>query len=198
MMGRLITALGLLAMLWLAGLIWFAQDTATMPQDMPPLATAPTDAAVALTGGSERIGAGIALLQAGVVKKLFISGVHQDTGAADILNGMNVSTDLLVCCINLGKTAIDTVGNAAETATWMERENFNSLRLVTAHYHLRRSLLLFHAAMPDVTIFPYAVAPDNVPLDHWWRRRGTANLLVTEYNKLLVAWFQDLARRAAL
>ena len=37
-----------------------------------------------------------------------------------------------------------------ETAAWMREKDFHSLRLVTASYHMPRSLLEFSRAMPDV------------------------------------------------
>lgn len=40
--------------------------------------------------------------------------------------------------------------------------------------------------MPDAEIVPHAVAPEN-KLTEWWRWPGTLRLLITEYNKYLVA-----------
>jgi ABC-type lipoprotein export system ATPase subunit len=42
--------------------------------------------------------------------------------------------------------------NAREAAAFAARENFTSLRLVTANYHMRRALLEFRRAMPDIEI----------------------------------------------
>jgi uncharacterized SAM-binding protein YcdF (DUF218 family) len=69
----------------------------------------------------------------------------------------------------------------------MAMEGYRSLRLVTANYHIPRSLLLFHAAMPDTEIIPHPVTPDSVKLYEWWKHPGTIMLLATEYNKFLVA-----------
>jgi uncharacterized SAM-binding protein YcdF (DUF218 family) len=87
----------------------------------------------------------------------------------------------------LGHAAESTLGNAEETQTWMSIENYHSLRLVTANYHMPRSLLIFHSSMPDAFIIPHPIAPESVKLQAWWRRPGTASLLVTEYNKYLIA-----------
>lgn len=196
-MMRLVILAAVLAGLWAAGLMVFVYDVKTMPQNMPILGVAATDAAVVLTGGSERLAAGVELLQRDVVKKLFVSGVHPKTPRSDLLAGLTLDPEKRRCCINLGKEAADTTGNASETAAWMEAQQYTSLRVVTANYHVRRALVEFHAALPNITIYPYAVRPDNVQLDGWWKRRGTASLLITEYNKYLAARAQKILNRIA-
>ena len=49
-----------------------------------------------------------------------------------------------------------------ETAQWMASEGFHSLRLVTASYHMPRSLLEFSRAMPDIGIMPNPVFPERL------------------------------------
>jgi uncharacterized SAM-binding protein YcdF (DUF218 family) len=98
-----------------------------------------------------------------------------------------VPPDLRACCIVLGHAAESTHGNAEETQIWMALENYHSLRLVTANYHMPRSLMVFRAAMPGIMIIPHPISPESVQLEHWWLRSGTASLLVTEYMKYLWA-----------
>src|ERR1700736_5683632 len=80
------------------------------------------------------------------------------------------------CCVVLGHRAVDTLGNAGETAQWMRQQGFHSLRLVTAWYHMRRSLLEFELAMPEIEIVPHPVFPDQVAHEHWWARPGGAGV----------------------
>ncbi len=173
--------------MWLFGLVIFVKNVEGLVEPIitPNLET--TDAIVVLTGGSDRLLTGIELLKASKGKKLFISGVHHGLGLDRVLSAQPVPTDLRDCCIVLGR-AESTHGNADETLIWITAEHYHSLRLVTANYHMQRSLLLFHAAMPNIKIIPHPVMPESVKLDNWWNRTGTANLLVTEYNKLLWAW----------
>ena len=70
----------------------------------------------------------------------------------------------------------------------MRDNGFRSLRLVTANYHMPRSLLQFRHALPDATIIAHPVFPDHVKQDSWWQWPGTARLIIGEYNKFLVAW----------
>ena len=173
---------------WLGGLIWFAE---TIPQAPPEPGSAdarrPTDAIVVLTGGSERLIAGLELLAAGQAKKLFVSGVYHTVDVRELLKLSRLAPGELECCIVLGYAADNTAGNAAETADWMRAEHFSSLRLVTANYHMRRSLLEFHDALPEVTLIAHPVVPPSVKVADWWQFHGTTTLIVNEYNKYLLA-----------
>jgi uncharacterized SAM-binding protein YcdF (DUF218 family) len=173
------------AALWLLGLMLFVEHIKTLDAAAMDPDPAAADAIVVLTGGSERLSAGLELLGAGKAKKLFVSGVHPTLTLERVLGHHPVSEDLRACCIVLGHAAESTLGNAEETQSWLAIEGFHSLRLVTANYHMPRSLLLFRAVLPGAAIIPHPVAPDSVKLDGWWSREGTAILLITEYDKYL-------------
>jgi uncharacterized SAM-binding protein YcdF (DUF218 family) len=185
--------LTLLFLLWLGGLAWFAHSIPDEVSDP----TSATDAIVVLTGGSLRVQSGIALLNAGKAKKLFVSGVHHGTDMPALLRAEHQSPDKVPCCIALGYDADNTFGNAQETAIWMRREGFHSLRLVTASYHMPRSLLEFSRAMPDVRIVPHPVFPERVKQERWWAWPGTASLIVAEYEKYLLAWVRPVLGQSA-
>ena len=182
---RMMALLAVLVIAWVVGLVWFAHripspdDTAVSPEA--------TDAVVVLTGGPLRLKAGLELLEAGKAKKLFVSGVSQHVDLSELLRTARTSPAAVACCIALGHDATDTSGNASETRLWMEHEGFHSLRLVTANYHMQRSLLEFRYAMPDMTIVPNPVFPDSFKRNHWWAWPGTFALIVTEYQKYLAA-----------
>ena len=179
-----------LGAIWLAGLIWFGASPSA------EVHATPTDAIVVLTGGSQRLNSGIALLREGRGRKLFVSGVNHHVELEDLLRssgeGVGRADEWVSCCVVLGHQAIDTLGNAGETAGWMRQQGFHSLRLVTAWYHMRRSLLEFARAMPEIEIVPHPVFPDPVAHEHWWARRETAALLVTEYGKYLASLARPL------
>ena len=188
--GLLIT-LWLIVALWIAGLFQFVDHIKALTEPVIDAEMAPTDAIVALTGGSERLPAAIDLLLQHKGQKLFVSGVHPGLSLDRLLARQLIPAELRSCCIVLGHAAESTRGNAVETRLWLAAEDFHSLRLVTGNYHMPRSLLLFHAAMPEAVIVPHPVAPDSVRLDAWWVRPGTASLLATEYNKYLWAWLRQ-------
>ena len=169
--------LAALAGLWLGGLVWFARS---IPSEVADAETK-TDAIVVLTGGSLRVQSGLALLAAGKAQKLFISGVYHSTDVAALLR-VSRQTPENVDRIALGREADNTEGNAAETARWMRLEGFHSLRLVTASYHMPRSLLEFSRAMPEMRIIANPVFPENVKQERWWAWPGTAMLILVEYD----------------
>ncbi len=189
---RILTVmLSLAALFWLAGLVSFVDDVDSFRERHIDETMEETDAIVVLTGGSERLQAGIELLRHSKGKMLLISGVHKGIGKETLLAsyGDELPETLVECCVHLGHAAADTVGNAAETAEWMKHWELKSLRLVTAHYHMPRSLMLFREAMPKAKIIAHPVFPNAVMLGGWWLRPGTALLLMSEYNKYLLARF---------
>lgn len=172
--------------LWLAG---FAAFMHAIPGSVS-LPEVRTDAIVVLTGGSDRVRTGLDLLSESKAERLLISGVHRDVDVEDLLKTMPPMSREVRTRIEVGYGAADTAGNAAETAGWMRRNGYRSMRLVTASYHMPRSLLEFRFRLPGATIVPHPVFPGHVRLERWWRWPGTTALLVTEYNKLLYAWMR--------
>jgi uncharacterized SAM-binding protein YcdF (DUF218 family) len=185
------------AAVWSFGLFRFAD---AIPERVEDAATR-TDGIVVLTGGSRRLGEGLELLSRGLAEKLFVSGVYQGVDVRKLLSIARHKPEDLETLINIG-IATNTKGNAAETMAWMEKQDYRSLRLVTAAYHMPRSLLEFRAAMPAVTLIPHPVFPENVKQDRWWAWPGTANLVISEYNKFLLAfsrnWLERLAMKTGL
>lgn len=172
---------------WAGGLILFVDHVRGLDVSNTDPALEATDAIVVLTGGSERVRTGLELLKQGRGKKLFISGVHPGLTLERVLGNFEIDPALRQCCIVLGHAAESTEGNAEETQTWFALEQFHSLRLVTANYHMPRSLLLFQKFLPGTVIIPHPITPESVILDDWWTHAGTANLLINEYNKFLFA-----------
>jgi uncharacterized SAM-binding protein YcdF (DUF218 family) len=184
----------LLALVWLIGLWRFA---ASIPSAIAS-PDQPTDAIVVLTGGSLRVESGLRLLAEGKAKKLFISGVYRGVDVSDLLRVSRQSPDSVACCVVLGHAADNTLGNAHETAQWMESEGYRSLRLVTASYHMPRSMLEFARAMPGIEIVPNPVFPEFMQEAPWWRSRRSITLVASEYSKYLAAMMRPYVPAALL
>lgn len=182
-MRRVLGAGTMLGVVWSLGLVWFAES---LPGPGDGQSAQATDAIVVLTGGRGRVDTGFQLLAMQRAEKLFVSGVNPMVEANDLTARVGLGNADLDCCLVLGYAAESTSGNATETAAWMGAQGFSSLRLVTADYHMPRSLLEFRMAMPGITIVPHAVASANVHTESWWQWRGTLFLIITEYNKFLV------------
>jgi uncharacterized SAM-binding protein YcdF (DUF218 family) len=169
--------------LWTGGLIWFA---AQLPRSVPQQVST-TDAIIVLTGGTGRLETGLQLLAEKRARNLFVSGVARGVDVAALLRIARRSPDDLACCISVGYHANDTAGNARETAQWMHERGFNSLHLVTANYHIPRSLLEFRRAMAAFRIIAHPVFPPQFKIESWWRFPGTSMLLAREFSKYLIA-----------
>lgn len=176
--------------LWALGLIWFAEEIPVDPAmtDIPTKQAATvSDAIIVLTGGSGRLDEGVRLLKLGYADRLFVSGVARGVEIAALMTLARETPEDVQCCIVLGYDADDTRGNAKETAAWVAANGYQRIMLVTANYHIERSLIEFRTMMPQVEIVPHPVFPRNVKVAQWWRWPGTARLVVLEYNKYLLS-----------
>jgi uncharacterized SAM-binding protein YcdF (DUF218 family) len=167
------------AVLYLAGFVVFI---AALPDPVPNAQLGRADGIVALTGEDARLVPAVALLEHGVAKRLLISGVFPETTKSELkeLTGGGARFD---CCADLGFYARDTRGNAREAAQWARANKFRSLIVVTASYHMPRSLLEFSAAMPNVKLVAYPVDTDPANptfLKRWGRMQS-------EYAKFLAS-----------
>jgi uncharacterized SAM-binding protein YcdF (DUF218 family) len=184
---RILHALLLVLVVWLGGFLAFA--AAIPPTVRNP--DQPVDAIVVLTGGDVRLAEGFALLDKGLAKKMLISGVSSGVDMPALLqtlNGMPQPTQaVLDCCVTLGYDARSTEGNARESLRWLGENNFTTIRLVTANYHMNRSLLEFRRVMPQITIIANPVFPKQMQDPYWFAHPGTVFLLFNEYHKYLAA-----------
>jgi uncharacterized SAM-binding protein YcdF (DUF218 family) len=187
---RLFTLFAILLAVWAIGLFRFIGEIPAMPQTNP----AKTDAVVVLTGGDQRLQRGLELLNAGIARKLLISGVGKGATLDKLLARYpgsdlgNIATpnDVII----LDDVADTTFTNAIETRRWMEKEGYRSLRVVTGNYHLPRSLLIFVHYMPDYLIIPEPVFPKDFQRRDWWRTPNSLRLVLVEYNKFLLTWLR--------
>jgi uncharacterized SAM-binding protein YcdF (DUF218 family) len=189
-MRRFLVFVLLVAVVWLAG---FVKYVGGIP-DRPPVNLQATDGIVVLTGGRSRLSEAVALLAAGHSGRLLISGVDARTNDPDLKQSLDLPTptdaELFDCCVDVGREALDTVGNAHEIAAWADRNGYRSLRVVTSAYHIPRSLLEIRRVAPGLVLVPHPVFSELVRPEAWWRDPYSARILSKEYNKLLVVWMK--------
>lgn len=172
--------IGVLA--FVAGFWNFAERVREAPEE-PPQA----QAIVALTGGSlERLSTGVRLLEQRKGERLLISGVNRIVTDAELFDVLDVDAELGACCIDLGRSAEDTLGNASETATWAREHSYTDIILVTDDYHMPRSHAELSLAMPEATIHPYPVRTRWTDPALWRSDLGAATRIGGEYVKYLV------------
>ncbi|MFN3462908.1 MAG: YdcF family protein [Terricaulis sp.] len=167
---------------FLAGFWSFAQDV-RREADEPPQA----QAIVALTGGSlERLTTGVRLLEERKGERLLISGVNRIVTDDELYQVLNVDPALGACCIDVGRSAEDTLGNASETAAWARQHRYTEIILVTDDYHMPRSRAELEVALPEANIHTYPVRTRWTDPDLWRSDLGAATRLGAEYVKYLV------------
>jgi uncharacterized SAM-binding protein YcdF (DUF218 family) len=190
---KLLAALLVLAMLWAVGLVAF---TARVVHSTPAPDPGRAQGIVALTGPSPgRMAAAVSLLQDGHAERLLISGVNRMSTRDDVRRAARaVAGAVYDCCVDLGFEAVDTIGNARETAEWAKARDYDQLIVVTADYHMPRALLELKGALPKARLIAYPVATAEVNARAWWRNPREARRIVIEYSKFLVI----MAREALL
>jgi uncharacterized SAM-binding protein YcdF (DUF218 family) len=153
--------------------------------EMAPSSNA--DGIVVLTGGSSRVSDAMELLASGYGQRLLISGVHPASGANEISKSVPDSEQLLACCVDLDRSAVNTRSNAAETRRWVRQRNFHSLIVVTSNYHMPRAIVELSHVLPDVQLIPFSVIGEKWRDEAWWTSGATLRLLLSEYAKYLAA-----------
>lgn len=148
------------------------------------------EAIVVLTGGSNRIEEGLDIMSKYGCQNLFISGVNRDVSRHDILGRIQKNSNVRECDLELGYTARNTHENAQEVITWLKRRQYKNIVLVTAHYHLPRSLLEFKAMAPELEITPYAVYPNLEYKTDTDSTNKRIFLVLREFHKYLFVWIR--------
>lgn len=158
--------------LWALGFVWFA---IALPQPAPQ---SRTDAIVVPTGSGGRIQRGLEMLQLGAAEQMLVTGVDASVQPGEFQAEFAVPPRVMDCCVTLGFSALDTRGNARETAQWLDERDYNSIRLVTADWHMRRAALELREQLPD----DVRVTRDAV------RSEPSFWTLFLEYHKLIAVW----------
>lgn len=154
----------------LIGFVLFLRDL-PMPNNVPP-SFAEAEGAVVFTGGGQRVDTGTLLLRQGFTGPVLITGVGAGVTLQDIFKNHPVKPAYRQQ-VSLDYRAGTTIQNVVETMNWARGNDLKEVFLITAFYHMPRSLELFAQAAPDIKIVPWPVFPSGV----------TTQLLAYEYAK---------------
>jgi uncharacterized SAM-binding protein YcdF (DUF218 family) len=146
---------------------------------------AKADGIVVLTGGSSRISDAVELLASKRGRRLLISGVNPATRQQEIARLMPEYKKIFECCVDLDRSALNTVGNAVETRRWAKDQGFKSLIVVTSNYHIPRAMAELSHQLPEASLIAFPVVTHR--LTDMWSNEATARLLFFEYLKYMVA-----------
>ncbi|MCR0985810.1 YdcF family protein [Roseomonas populi] len=141
------------------GFLWFLHRSAAPAPEIPP-----TPGIAVLTGGPDRVEAGLALLEARPEARLIVSGVGPDAGLAELVRsaggrGATMDPAALADRIVLGREATSTRGNAREIAAWARRAEIREITVITAGFHMPRALLELRRDLPEAVLHPRPVEP---------------------------------------
>ncbi|MBX3552732.1 MAG: YdcF family protein [Pseudolabrys sp.] len=177
-------ALGFGLGLLVAGFFWFVDMVPTREARIDRNA----DGIVVLTGAASRIPDAIELLAAGRGQRLLITGVHRATSAKEIARLTPLYQRVFSCCVDLDRSALNTLGNATETRRWVTEKGFHTLIVVTSNWHMPRAMLELEHQLPDTTLLPYPVViSEKERSDPWWASKASLRLLLSEYLKYAFA-----------
>jgi uncharacterized SAM-binding protein YcdF (DUF218 family) len=174
----------LVAACFVVGFGWFASHVAHLSTPADPQKA---DAIIVLTGGQARLDAAMELLESGKGQRLLISGVHPSASRFQLQKAMGGDKALFSCCVDLDRTALDTIGNAEESAKWVENHAYGSIIVVTNNYHMPRSLLELGRLLGGARLEPYPVVNSDLGNGNWLTKPEALRVLFTEYNKYLLA-----------
>ena len=128
-------------------------------------------AAVVFTGQFERVDVGLRLVDAGAVRRLYISGVNGGAGMdpAHFVEQFSIRNPdiadlprLVACCVEWGERADNTFQNAQDTKCWAERRGLTGpLLLITSRQTMARAMAALSGALPDREIIPYPVEDES-------------------------------------
>jgi len=153
--------------------------------------TVEADGIIVLTGGEGRVQTAVTLLEDGVARRLLVSGVNPAVSAGAIQTSVNIDPQIFACCIDLGREAADTVGNARESVRWAETNGFQRIIIVTSDYHMPRAILELRALMPDHELVAWPVHSPRP-----WESSVAARRWALEYLKFTAVFFREMARGA--
>ena len=165
-------ALSLVVLAYAIGFVLFAVSLGRPA----PADASRTDAAVVITGGVGRIEQGMAALKARKVGRMLVAGADPAVTKSDLVKRLGGQRRLVSCCVDLGSESVDTRSNAEEARRWLEKNRYDSIRLITSDWHMRRARYEFRRVLGD----DFAVVTDAV------RSEPSFLTLFGEYNKFVL------------
>lgn len=155
-------------------------DNLETPTNLPK-----ADGIVVWTGpGGGRLKMAGALMEDGLGERLLISGVNTSLTEDRVAQLTGLSDETTQCCMDVDYAALDTRGNARETAAWAEALGYDHIILVTSSYHMPRARVEIGYEMAGLRITPVPVR--NEARNQWWNNRGRFQRIAAEYGKYLL------------
>lgn len=155
-----------------------------------------TDAIVAISGGETdtRAAEAIKLYQEGWSNRLIFSGAAQDTTGpsnAAAMRQQALAAGVPESAIQLDEKSANTQENADNVQQLVSGLGYRSIILVTSPYHQRRAYMVFHRALPGITVINHSCIDHSWSRSQWWATLASRALTVTELQKVLYELLGD-------
>jgi len=162
----------------------------------------PADAIVVFAGGvgesgkagggyQERVKKAIDLYEDGMAPRMiFSSGYVFVFQEAEVMRELAVSQGVPVESILLETAAANTYENVLLVNKDLNREQWESILLVSSPYHMRRALLIWQKVAPDIVVIP-----TPVPVSQFYVRNRVPSMeqvrgILHEYFAIIVYWWR--------
>ncbi|AQS42217.1 MAG: Hypothetical protein BHV28_15370 [Candidatus Tokpelaia hoelldobleri] len=171
------------------GFVYFCEHISRIKAPLPlPV----SDGILVLTGGRSRLETGIELLERGRGRRLLISGVNPQTSRDSLMRITQTDPALFECCVDLGRDALNTSGNAEESAAWVQEHGYHRVYVVTNNYHMPRALKELRRSMPGIDFIPYPVVQEAAVEESALQFVERQRVLMGEYVKFLGVSLRNL------
>jgi uncharacterized SAM-binding protein YcdF (DUF218 family)/glycosyltransferase involved in cell wall biosynthesis len=177
-------------------IVWWAAEPLRV--DAPPRKA---DAIVVFAGGvgesgeagggyQERVKQAVDLYRAGYAPRMiFSSGFVFAFQEAEVMKSLAVANGVPASAITLETQAVNTRDNVVQSEQILHERGWRSILLVSSPYHMRRALLTWRRAAPDIE-----VTPTPVPQSQFYAHGRGASLeqirgLVQEYAAIVYYWW---------
>lgn len=140
----------------------------------------PVDVIIVLSGGEDRVEHGVRLYQQGYANKILFTG-----GGSQKMKEQAMSLGIKEDQILLEGKSRTTFENAKYSIEIIRAQGFQSAIIVTSPTHTRRANIIFSQFFKGVDLTICSVPYDLSIADKWWKDRNTAEVVITEYLKLI-------------
>lgn len=183
-------------LLFYTPLLWWA--AAPLKLSSPPVAA---DAIVVFAGGvgesgkagggfQERVTQAIALYKAGHAPRVVISSGYVFTlREAELMKNVAIDNGVPAGVILLEERAATTYENVMFTNRILEQNNWRHILLVSSPYHMRRAVLTWHKAAPQVVVTPTPVPQSEFYTSAWGASFDQIRGIVHEYAAIVSYWW---------
>jgi uncharacterized SAM-binding protein YcdF (DUF218 family) len=107
---------------------------------------------------------------------MLVAGADPLVTKRDLERRLRGRERLVRCCVDLGSESYDTLTNAEEAHRWLRQKKYESIRLITSDWHMRRAGYEFDRALGN----RYTIVRDAVRTEPGFRT------LFEEYNKFVL------------